>query len=145
MWTYNAERNTNLAKTDKEESAKIKLPTSSYSNAESKMDKRNACRVLVRKPQRSVTLGILRRKQKDNINHQKNNNQPSNTTTNFYTVVKVCTAICDVTIVKNVVEEPKRFICSNLDRSEFWLVFCLGQYIPTSGQKDVETLLRVSL
>jgi hypothetical protein len=35
------------------------------------MDKRNAYRVLVGKPQRSVTLGILRRRQKDNINHKK--------------------------------------------------------------------------
>jgi hypothetical protein len=85
MWNYNVESNKNLAKTDQEESAKIKLSACSYLNAGNKMDKRNAYRVFVGKPQRTVILGILRGKQKDNSNHQKNNNQPSNITTHFYT------------------------------------------------------------
>ena len=63
--------------------------------------------------------------------------------TNAITVVKICTYICDVTNDKNVMQEPKSFICSILDRYEFLLVFCLGQYMPTPRQTDVEMLLRV--
>jgi len=64
MWTYNVVRSTNLAKTDREECEKIKLPTSSYQNAKIKTDKRNAYRVLMGKAPKSVSLRILRRRHK---------------------------------------------------------------------------------